>query len=152
MKGGEETEMVVYVGIDVHKHYCHIAFNILYNIFDPTKKGDKKGIKKLISTHPSKAKINRILSECDGTIRLLASKRLTDWHGLKDYSNELRGMGGQPNVRETLMTAGLCLWVVRNDVFHGGGTAGQDLSLIHECLQLLDRIYRDCFCDYVGLT
>lgn len=128
-----------------------IAFNILYNLFNPSKKGDKYAINQLLAKHPSTTKIKLILSDCAGAIGSLASQRLTDWHGLKDYSSELKKNSQKQKVRETLMTTGLCLWVVRNDVFHGGTTPSQNTNLTCEYSQLLDRIYRDCFCGYIGL-
>jgi len=129
-----------------------IAFNSLYGMFDPDKKGDLIAIKNLINEHPSTEKIRGILDAHEETIRKLASKGLKDWHEQKDYSEELKSLIGNQDVRRTLMAVGLCLFIVRNEVFHGGTTPSEEMHFIRECSQLLERIYRECYCSYVGLT
>ena len=44
---------------------------------------------------------------------------------------------------------GSCLWVVRNEVFHGGMKPGRETDFLRKCNSLLKTIYRECFCDYV---
>ena len=129
-----------------------IALNALYGMFDPNKRGDRIAIKNLINKHPTTEKIREILAAYDGTIRKLASRGLKDWREQKNYSDELRDLIGNQDVRRTLMTVGLCLWAVRSEVFHGGTMPSQEMDFIRECSQLLERIYRECYCSYIGLT
>jgi len=130
-----------------------IALNALYGMFDPDKRGDRIAIKNLINKHPtSTEKIREILAAYDGTINKLASRGLKDWREQKNYSDELRDLIGNQDVRRTLMAVGLCLFVIRSELFHGGTMPSQDVDFIRECSQLLERIYRECFCSYVGLS
>ena len=127
-----------------------VAFNSFYSIF-ADKKGDKTAINTLLNSHPDADRIKEIIATHRTVIEALASKKLTDWHETTDYSEQLRASLGGHDVRSTLQKVGLCLWVVRNDVFHGGTTPNQDLGFLRACSELLKRIYRECFCSYLDL-
>lgn len=129
-----------------------IAFNVLYGMFNPDKKSDQIAIKNLFNKHPSREQIGEILVAFDGTIKKLGSMKLKDWHEQKNYSDELRNLIGDQDVRRVLMAVGLCLWVVRSELFHGGTMPSEEVNFIRECSQLLERIYRECYCHYVGQT
>jgi hypothetical protein len=127
-----------------------VAFNSFYSIF-ADKKGDKTAINTLLNSHPDADRIKEIIATHRTIIEALASKKLTDWHETTDYSEQLRASLGGQDVRSTLQKVGLCLWVVRNEVFHGGTTPNQDLGFLRGCSELLKRIYRECFCSYLDL-
>jgi hypothetical protein len=129
-----------------------IAFNALYGLFTPDKKGDQAAIRGLINAHPSHEKIKEILKANAEAIDELATSNLTDWRGQRNYSDELKRLIGNTDVRRTLMAVSLCLFSVRNQVFHGGTTPVQELDFVRKCCQLLEFIYRKCLCSYVGLT
>ena len=110
-------------------------------------------IKNLINEYPTNGeKIAEILASHKRTIETLGSRELKDWHNQKNYSEELRNLIGNQDVRRILMTVTLCLWVARNDIFHGGLVPTHEKDFIRECSQILERIYRECFCSYVGLA
>ena len=127
-----------------------VAFNSFYSMF-AEKKGDKTAIKTLLDSHPGAERIKEIIATHRTIIEALASKKLTDWHETTDYSEQLRASLGGHDVRGTLQKVGLCLWVVRNEVFHGGTAPNQDLGFLRGCSELLKRIYRECFCSFLGL-
>ena len=133
-----------------------IAFNAFYGTFDPQKRGDKHAIKQLINRFPSTEKIEEILAHHDRTVRTLASKGLMDWRGQRQrsHSEELRKLlkAKRKDARRILQTIGLCLFAVRNDIFHGGMKPSQDTAFIRECSELLKRIYRETFCAYLDST
>jgi hypothetical protein len=128
-----------------------IAFNVLYALIGQGTESDTTAIGNLISAYPASAKISPILVEHDETIRVLAARGLTSRDGQRNYSNELKNSLGGSDNRRTLRAVALCLWRIRNDIFHGGGASAQDLAFTRGCSALLQRIYRDCFCGYVGL-
>jgi hypothetical protein len=127
-----------------------VAFNSFYSMF-AEKKGDTKSIKVLMDSHPSTERIKEIIEDNMATIQALISKNLMDWHKQTNYSTQLRASIGSQDVRRTFQKIGLCLWVVRNEVFHGGTTPNQDLGFLRDCSGLLKRIYRECFCSFLGL-
>jgi hypothetical protein len=128
-----------------------IAFNALYGMFDSNKRGDRTAIKNLINSHPGQEEIREILSACSGTVKKLASRNLTEWRDpKKNYSNELRQIINNHDVRRILTAVGLCLFVVRNQIFHGGTMPEEQIDFIRECSRLLHRIYRECFMSCVS--
>jgi len=129
-----------------------IAFNVLYDLFNVSRQSDTSAINNLINAHPHTAMINQILADYNNTIAALASQGLTSRDGQRNYSNELKNLIGGQDVRSTLKAIGLCLWRVRNDIFHGGATSDQDRNFTRQCLLLLETIYRNCFCEYLGLA
>jgi hypothetical protein len=129
-----------------------IAFNSLYSLFDPGKKGDRTAINNLLNALPSVEKTREILATHENTIKALTSKALTDWRGKKNYSDELRSLTGSKDLRGTLRVIGLCLLVIRNEVFHGGTRPSEETDFLRECWGLVESMYRECLCSYVGLT
>ena len=129
-----------------------MTFNALYGHFDPNKKGDIIAIKALINAHPRTDRIKEIITKQDVAIKELALKGLTDWHDRKDYSDELKSRMGNSDVRSTLNSVALCLFAVRNQIFHGGKLPGEETNFLKDCKLLLELIYRECLCGYVGLT
>jgi hypothetical protein len=128
-----------------------IAFNVLYGLYGTASQGETAAINTLINSHPSIAKISQILTSFDATIRTLASRGFTSRDGRRNYSDELRNLLGSSDLRSTLKATGICLWRIRNEVFHGGAGSTGNLNFTRECSSLLERIYRDCLCDYLGL-
>jgi hypothetical protein len=130
-----------------------IAFNAFYGTFDPQKRGDRHAIKQLINRFPSTEKIEEILVHHDPTVRTLASRGLMDWRGQRQrsHSEDLRKLlkMERKDARRILQTIGLCLFVVRNDIFHGGMKPSHDPDFVRECSELLKRVYRESFCAYL---
>gem|GEM_PF-1157073 len=77
---------------------------------------------------------------------------MTDWHGQKNYSDELNDLARKSDVRSTLRLVGLCLFVVRNQIFHGGNKPTDENEFLHRCQQLTESIYRESLCNSIGLT
>jgi len=129
-----------------------VAFNAFYGTFDPNRRGDKTAIGNLINAYPSTDKIREILTADDVAVAALVSRGLTDWRRRANYSEQLNvSLGGQ-DARTTLRKVCICLLSVRNEIFHGGVKPTKDTAFLRKCAGLLRRIYRECYCAYLGLT
>jgi hypothetical protein len=125
-----------------------IAFNGLYSIFNPNK--DTKAINKLLNDYPKDvAIINEILKKHSGIIDLLCQKNLVSRNGKKNYSDNLKQSLQSTDNHRKMKSISLCLWQVRNSVFHGGNTPKRETIFIGRCASLLKDIFRSTMYSYV---
>ena len=125
-----------------------IAFNSLYSLFG--KNSDRNNIKELLNNYPKNMDIiNKILDKHNGIINLLCQKKLTSRDGARNYSDDLKKSLLSTQNHRKMQSVGMCLWQVRNDVFHGGNTPEGEKIFIGECAYLLNDIVRSAMYSYV---
>jgi len=127
-----------------------IAFNSLYSLSN-TNKSDEHDINKLFNNCPKDVNvIIKIFDIHDEIINLLCQKNLTNRHGTKNYSDDLKKSLSVSQInRKTMRELSLCLWRVRNDVFHGGNMPEDEKIFIGKCASLLKDIVRSMMYSYV---
>jgi hypothetical protein len=127
-----------------------IAFNAFYRALDQNETGEKTAIQNLIMRYPSIEKIREILVSHDVTVKTLASRDLWDRRRRTNYSADLRSlMETEADPRIILQKVCLCLYTVRNSIFHGGAKPRRDTDFVKACSGLLMRIHRECFRNYL---
>ena len=125
-----------------------IAFNSLYSLFQ--KNGDQKNIKELLNDHPKDMDtINKILDKHNRIINSLCQKNLTSRDDERNYSDDLKKSLLSTQNHRKMQSIGMCLWQVRNNVFHGGNTPEDEKIFIGECASLLNDIVRSAMYSYV---
>lgn len=130
-----------------------IAFNVFYRALDQHETAEKTAIKNLIMRYPSIEKIRKILASHDATVKTLASKDLWDQRRHTNYSANLMSViEAEADPRIILQNVCLCLYMVRNRIFHGGAKPRRDTDFVKACSELLMRIYRECFRNYLDST
>lgn len=125
-----------------------IAFNSLYSLF--RKNSDRKNIEELLNDHPKDMNIiNKICSKHNGIITSLCQKNLTSRDDKRNYSDDLNESLRSTQNHRKMQSIGMCLWQVRNDVFHGGNTPEDEKIFIGGCAFLLNDIVRSAMYSYV---
>ncbi|MFQ6061252.1 MAG: hypothetical protein ACE5KV_08200 [Thermoplasmata archaeon] len=130
-----------------------ISFNVLYGLFsDRGKRTDRRSINELLNGHPrEKEDIAHILDRHGGIVDILAGAGLTDWHERTSYSERLRESLKTDNYRDQLKKVALCLYVVRNQIFHGGRGLLEDRDFYVGCSLLLFDLVRISVVSCAGL-
>lgn len=125
-----------------------ITFNSLYSLFG--KYGNQKNIEELLNNYPKYMNtIDKILDKHNGIINSLCQKNFTSRDGKRNYSDELKKSLLSTHNHRKMQSIGLCLWQVRNDIFHGGNTPEGEKIFIGECASLLNDIVRSAMYSYV---
>lgn len=124
-----------------------IAFNSLYSLFGTNS--DQKNIKELLNNYPKDLNIiNKILDKHNGIINSLCQKNLTSRDDERNYSDDLEKSLLSTQNHRKMQSIGMCLWQIRNDVFHGGNTPEGEKIFIRECASLLKDIVRSVMYSY----
>ena len=126
-----------------------IAFNGLYSLFKP--KCDTTAVKMLLNDYPKDVDvILNIINKHNKIIDSLCQKNLTNQNGTKNYSDDLKqSLESTTNNHRKMQCIGLCLWQVRNDIFHGGNTPKEERDFIKDCAYLLKDMFRSAMYSYV---
>ncbi|MCK4456287.1 MAG: hypothetical protein KAW39_00950 [Thermoplasmata archaeon] len=127
-----------------------ISFNVLYGLLsDRGKQTDRVSINELLNGHPrEKESITHILNKHGETVDILAGAELTDWHERTSYSEKLQESLKTDNYRDQLKKVALCLYVVRNQVFHGGRGLLEARDFYIGCSSLLFDLLRTTITSY----
>jgi len=125
--------------------FCFLLIHVLaYSSI----KTDRKAIKSLLNDYPKKEKAKEILVKNKEFIEQLSEMGLTDWRGEKDYSASLKvAIASKEGYHAILVKVGQCLWIIRNQIFHGGKKPG-DLDFVSKASSLLRDILIRVIYDY----
>lgn len=120
------------------------------NIFYKLNSGTT-AVNMLLNDYPKDVDvILKIIKKHKKTINLLCQKNLTNQNGTKNYSNDLKqSIKSTTDNHRKMQHIGLCLWQVRNDIFHGGTTPEEERIFIENCAYLLKDMFRSAMYSYV---
>jgi hypothetical protein len=109
---------------------------------------DTKAVKMLLNDYPKDVDV--IINKHNKIIDSLCQKNLTNQNGTKNYSDDLKqSMKSTTGNHRKMQHIGLCLWQVRNDIFHGGNTPKEERDFIKDCAYLLKDMFRSAMYSYV---
>lgn len=118
-----------------------VAFNIVYGLIG--RKSDATLISELLNTRYKSENLSNILNSYDSTIWKLTSLELKSWNRRRDFSHELEVALESRDDRMKIAKVGLCLYTIRNQLFHAGLVPIQDRVFMDNCVSLLKAIIRD---------
>ena len=120
-----------------------ISFNALYGYYakknNKERDGDVKQIDNLLNNFPSKRNnmLGDLVNRHTDKIDELSNANLISLYG-KNRSADLKNALKAQNNREILKKTALCIYAVRNDLFHGGNVT----SLINPCTRILQDLIK----------
>lgn len=131
-----------------------ISFNVLYGCFvDWEKQHDRKSINSLLNSHPrEKETVAQLLGKHSETIDILAKANLMDWREQTSYSQKLQKSLRTEDYRGQVKKVALCLYVVRNQIFHGGAGLTREPEFYNKCSSLLFDLLRMTIVSYAGIS
>ncbi len=97
--------------------YQWVSFNIIYNKLASTD-NNKTGIKHFSQKYPDNDQLKRILTNHEKLVKKLAKENWKDRS--ENLSNELRNAFRQKNERDVWKYTLLCMYQIRNELFHQG--------------------------------
>jgi hypothetical protein len=127
-----------------------VAFNIVYGLIG--RKSDATLITELLNTRYKSENISNILSNYDSTIRTLTSLELKSWGHRRNFSHELAVALESRDDRRKISQVVLCLYTIRNQLFHAGLVPIQDRVFMNNCVSLLKAIIRDVLISHLGMS
>lgn len=131
-----------------------ISFNVLYGFFsDWGKQTNRVSINNLLNNHPKdRETVTSLLSKHSEIIEALANSNLTDWYEQTSYGRKLQESLDTNDYRDQLKKTALCLYVVRNQIFHGGAGLKEELDFHSKCSSLLFDLVRMTIVSYASMS
>jgi hypothetical protein len=119
--------------------YKWMTFNAIFSDMAISNTGEAEDLKNFANTCPNISDLNKIIKRHDSTINKLSQESFTNRRGTENYSRKLRVAIVQSNDRDIWTYTILCIYIIRNDLFHEGKEF-TDLKAVNKILKDIVRL------------
>lgn len=119
--------------------YKWMTFNAIFREMSISNTSEIEDLKNFANICPNTSVLNKIIKRYDSTINKLSQESFTNRNGTINYSSELREAITQSNNRDIWTYTILCIYIIRNDLFHEGKEF-TDLKAVNKILKDLVRV------------
>lgn len=118
--------------------YKWVAFNQIFRELGSGNQTEVDDLKNFSKICPDNSELSTIFKNHDAVIAKLSSESLTNRSGTENYSKRLATSISQSNNRDVWLYTILCIYVIRNNLFH----EGKELSYLKDVNKILKDIVR----------